>query len=361
MSANNSTDTDRLFSIIHGLIIIIVILLIGLISIPAFFIYEEKSGDEAKGLSGMGGAADSVKAKTAFWRPADLQSIKDTALKNSIEYGKELIAHTSRYLGPKGKVMHSSNGMNCQNCHLEAGTKVFGNNYGSVSSLYPKFRPRSGTIENIYKRINDCIERSLNGQALDTSGKEMQALAAYINFIGSNTEKGKKAEGSGFKNLDYLERAADSGKGKAVYIAKCQSCHQADGNGMVAADKTEYVYPPLWGAGSYNDGAGLYRISNFAKFVKYNMPQGTQHDSPQLTDEEAWDVAAFVNSMPRPHLEVPRDWPDKSKKPVDHPFGPFADAFSESQHKLGPFKPIAEAQKQRESQKEKKKTSAPIK
>jgi thiosulfate dehydrogenase len=42
---------------------------------------------------------------------------------------------------------------------------------------------------------------------------------------------------------------------------------------------------------------------------------------------------------------VPKDWPDISKKPIDHPFGPYADGFSEKQHKLGPFKLIAAIQK----------------
>ncbi|SEN97882.1 thiosulfate dehydrogenase, partial [Flavobacterium sinopsychrotolerans] len=37
-----------------------------------------------------------------------------------------------------------------------------------------------------------------------------------------------------------------------------------------------------------------------------------------------------------------------SKKPVDHPFGPFSDRFTEIQHKFGPFKPIKEAKKKNE-------------
>ena len=73
------------------------------------------------------------------------------------------------------------------------------------------------------------------------------------------------------------------------------------------------------------------------------MPQGVTYENPQLTDEEAWDVGAFINSQQRPHIKVPKDWPDKAKKPFDHPFGPYADNFSEKQHKLGPFKAITEA------------------
>jgi thiosulfate dehydrogenase len=280
-----------------------------------------------------------------FWKAPDLVSISDEEQKARIVYGKELIAHTARYLGPKGSVMQISNGMNCQNCHLEAGTKIFGNNYSAVASTYPKFRARSGTTEDIYKRVNDCIERSLNGKALDTMSREMQAIKAYILFLGSEVEKGIKPDGAGLKEITWLERAADPEKGRGVYITKCVSCHMPDGQGQPLADGTGYLYPPLWGPASYNDGAGLYRLSNFAKFARYNMPQGATHKNAMLTDEEAWDVAAYVNSQPRPHLEVPGDWPDITKKPVDHPFGPYADSFSESRHKYGPYQQILALQK----------------
>ncbi len=275
-----------------------------------------------------------------FWLAPDINSITDEKQKDLVLYGKELIIHTSKYLGPKGSVNQISNGMNCQNCHMDAGTKIFGNNYSSVAANYPKYRARSGKEEDIYKRVNDCFERSLNGKALDTLSKEMQAIKAYIEFLGSNIKKGKKAEGSGFKDLAFLDRAADAKKGKDVYVAKCQTCHQANGEGLLIADGTEYTYPPLWGEHAYNDKAGLYRLSNFAKFVKSNMPFGAVHENPQLTDEEAWDVAAFVNSQSRPSKETPNDWPKISEKPIDHPFGPFSDGFSEKQHKYGPFKPI---------------------
>lgn len=334
----NPDIEEKLISVINRLLLIIVVLVLSVISIVIYSSSEPSSISSTPESKENTAKADEKK----YWKPQDISTISDKDQKELVEYGKELIAHTSKYLGPNGSVMKTTNGMNCQNCHLEAGTKTFGNNYGSVASIYPKFRARSGSVENIYKRVNDCLERSLNGKALDTTGREMQALKAYISFVGGNVEKGKKAEGSGLKDLAYLERAADSLKGKEVYVAKCQSCHQPDGGGLLLPDKSEYFYPPLWGSNSYNDGAGLYRISNFAKYVKYNMPQGVNHDSPQLTDEEAWDVAAFVNSRPRPHLSVPADWPDISKKPVDHPFGPYSDKFSEEQHKFGPFKPIEE-------------------
>ena len=70
------------------------------------------------------------------------------------------------------------------------------------------------------------------------------------------------------------------------------------------------------------------------------MPFGVTPQKPLLTDEEAWDIAAYVNTMPRPQGEFPHDWPDISKKPVDHPFGPYADGLSEERHKYGPFGPL---------------------
>lgn len=277
----------------------------------------------------------------AYWTAPSTSSISDPEQKKQIEYGKDLIAHTAKYFGPQGIIeKNRTNGLNCQNCHLDAGTKIFGNNYSAVTSTYPKFRARSGQVENIFKRVNDCFERSLNGKALDTNSTEMSAIVAYINFLGKDVPKGDKPEGVGLKKAAFLNRAIDPAKGKLVYEAQCQSCHQADGQGLWVEGGTEFTYPPLWGKLSYNDGAGLYRMSNFAGYVKYNMPLGASHDAPILTDEEAWDVAAYVNSQPRPKKDISQDWPDISKKPFDHPFGPFADGFSETEHKYGPFGPI---------------------
>ncbi|MER2997593.1 c-type cytochrome [Pontibacter populi] len=278
-----------------------------------------------------------------LWHPADLNALPEGAQKEQLAYGRELIAHTAKYLGPQGSVLQITNGMNCQNCHLDAGTKPFGNNYSLVASTYPKFRARSGREEDIFKRVNDCMERSLNGKPLTKDSKEMQAMMAYINWVGKDVQKGEKPKGAGLLDIELLDRAASPEKGKVVYAQKCQVCHGKEGEGIKAEGSAEYQFPPLWGKNSYNDGAGLYRISNFAKYAKANMPLGATHINPQLTDEEAWDVAAFVNSQPRPKKDLSKDWPDISGKPFDHPFGPYADTFDEKQHKYGPFKQIIAA------------------
>lgn len=283
----------------------------------------------------------------SYHRPAtpapDTALLPHSAAGREIRYGRALVARTAHYLGPRGVVAPLTNGMNCQNCHLQAGTQGFANNYLAVAATYPKRRARSGTVEGIAKRVNDCLERSLNGRALPDSSRELRAIVAYIKWLGQGIPKGRKVYGTGLIKLPYLDRAADPVIGKAVFASKCQRCHGPAGQGQPLAAGTGYQYPPLWGPHSYNDGAGLFRVSSLARYVKAAMPFGATFDHPQLTNEQAWDVAAFINSQPRPHLPTPHDWPDISRKPVDHPVGPYTDSFSERQHKFGPYQPIENA------------------
>jgi thiosulfate dehydrogenase len=118
---------------------------------------------------------------------------------------------------------------------------------------------------------------------------------------------------------------------------------------LLAAEERRkgYLFPPLWGPDSFNNGAGLHRVLTAARFIKARMPLG----EPTLSDDEAFDVAAFINSKPRPQMAgLERDYPDRAAKPIDNPYGPFADDFPLEQHQYGPFQPIAtyyETQKRR--------------
>lgn len=275
------------------------------------------------------------------WQVPDIRLAETDAHAKLIAYGRDLVARTQDYFGENGAVKKGNiNDMNCQNCHLDAGTKPFGNNYFAVASTYPQQRARSGTLETIPKRINDCFQRSLNGQPLDTNGREMRAMIAYMEWLGTGVPKGQKPKGAGIVDLPLLDRAADPAKGAVVFQTKCASCHGVDGQGLPMPDSPRR-YPPLWGDRSYNEAAGLFRLSRFAGYVKANMPLGATYDNPQLSDEEAWDVAAFVNAKPHPkHPFLNTDWPNIAKKPFDHPFGPFTDTFPERQHKFGPFKQL---------------------
>ncbi|MEP6712206.1 MAG: c-type cytochrome [Ferruginibacter sp.] len=274
------------------------------------------------------------------WQPPDTSDLGYTTSDNLIRYGRSLIANTAFYLGPKGSITHLANGMNCSNCHRQAGTKLYSGNFALVASTYPKYRERSGRTESIEFRINECMERSMNGEKLDSQSTEMHAMVAYLKWVGKDITKGTKLPGTGVQELAYMARAADAVTGRQIFLNKCKSCHGENGQGQPAVDSTGYSYPPLWGAGSFNVSAGMYRITRLATYVKYNMPYQVDDDAPQLSDEEAWDVAAFINSQPRPQKIFKYDWPDINTKPVDYPFGPYSDNFSEQQHKYGPFTEI---------------------
>ena len=275
------------------------------------------------------------------WRGWNKYQIKTADAEGKlIWYGYQLIVNTAYYLGPKGIVVQTTNGMNCQNCHLDGGTVPYANNFGKVYATYPQFSFRSNQLQTIYGRINDCLQRSLNGRAMDSTILEMRAIFAYIKWIGGDVPKGVALGGTSTVNLQYLNRSTNIYLGKKCYINNCQSCHGNNGQGKLDSLGDVYIYPPLWGEHSYNDGAGMYRLSRFAGFVKNNMPFGTDYHDPKLTDEESWDVAAFVNSQPRPHKNQTEDWQNLTKKPIDFPFGPYIDSFSVKQHKFGCFTAI---------------------
>ena len=282
--------------------------------------------------------------------PVSTQENDSKIVDKNISYGKELVLNTSKYFGPTGSLSQHSNGMNCTNCHLDAGTRDFGNNYKAVFANYPKFRQRSGKKESLSKRINDCFQRSLNGDSLATNSPEIKAMVAYINSVGKDVPKNTSPNGSGITKLKFLTRAADPEKGKLVYDQTCVQCHGANGEGLISQNKetSHFIYPPLWGKNSYNTSAGLNRIQNLSGFIYDNMPYNTaNHEKPVLTEEQAWDVAAYIISKSRPEKFFKQDWPNIKTKPIDYAFGPYSDSFSENQHKYGPFQPIADFRKKK--------------
>ena len=311
---------------------ILIIILLPLI----IFLYSKKESKQKKEIHFI---------NTAEWTAPDTATIPQTKEGDLIKYGRSLIINTAYYLGPKGTIAHISNGMNCDNCHMNAGTKLWANNFSAVKAKYPLYRNRSSSIETIQMRINACFERSLNGKKLSENSKEMAAIMAYINWVGQGVTKASKIVGTGSEILPFIDEPADSARGRILFISKCQLCHGANGEGK-SGDYNGYVYPPLWGNHSYNNGAGMYELSKLAGYIKNNMPYGADSKKPVLTDRESWDIAAYINSNPRPvYKDLKNDWHNISTKPVDYPFGPYSDTFSQKQHKYGPFNPIALAHK----------------
>jgi thiosulfate dehydrogenase len=172
------------------------------------------------------------------WLAPDERQIPNNEQGDLIRYGKELVVNTSKYLGPKGMIGHLSNGMNCQNCHINAGTQNFANPFSFALHNYPRYRDRSGKVESFEFRVNDCMQRSLNGMLLDSSALEMKAIVAYVKWVGKNVPEGIHPKGMGVRALPLLSRAADPQKGRVIYMSFCKRCHGQNGEGAQASDAT---------------------------------------------------------------------------------------------------------------------------
>lgn len=271
----------------------------------------------------------------------EIPPFSDTDEGKLAEYGHRLISETYKLIGPDTKKGITGNRLACGSCHLNEGTKPFAAPYVGLSAVFPIYIGRENKVESLEERINGCLERSMNGRAIDVNTEEMRAMVTYIKHISKDAVVGKRMKGQGFVDFKAPDRAANSKQGALVYKKHCVSCHAEDGQGMKgSAGHREggYIYPPLWGDDSYNDGAGMARILTAAKFIKGNMPLGVTHDNPLLTDDEAYDVAAYINSQSRPvKAGKENDYPNLAKKPKDCPYPPYADNISQQQHKYGPF------------------------
>jgi thiosulfate dehydrogenase len=285
-------------------------------------------------------------AKTdKLFTPPDTSTIPHDEFGEMVRYGRELIVNTAYYLGPNGTKGHYlGNKMNCGNCHLDAGTRPYGLNYYSTHARYPQYRGREDRILSLAERVNNCIERPHNGTPMPLDSKEMHAMVCYMRWLSQGVPVGSHVPGDGASELKYLDRPADPVHGEAIFMQHCSSCHGKDGQGQYNLDSTTYVYPPLWGQYGYERGSSMHRILKAARFIKANMPHKLAYwNKPVLTDEEAIDVAAFVNDdriHTRPDKRNLPSYPNTLKKPVDYDEGPYPDTFTTYQHKFGPYKSI---------------------
>lgn len=330
---------------------------IGLLIIVCFFVFIFLFLNNSNPLIGCKSEQNlSVKDSIVSWKFPEVGSIPDTPEGSLIKLGRKIFIETYKYLGPD--VRDSSkrflgNNMDCQNCHFNAGTQKFVFGLVGTYSQYPAFDSRSNSVITIQQRINSCFIRSMNGRPIPENSNEMNALTAYLKWLSTYVPKGKIVEGNGVPKIALLNRGADPFNGKNIFAQKCMTCHAEDGHGVlnkpanadVPADSIKgYDFPPVMGPQSYNQYAGLYRLIVSASFIHSKMPLS----SSDLSLENAYDVAAYINSDPRVSTtEINQDYPDLKIKPVDVPFPPFNDDFPAEQHKYGPYqqmiKPVGSA------------------
>jgi thiosulfate dehydrogenase len=249
--------------------------------------------DRAPESSAPGSQIAVLGAPVAFRVPSDTE-VTDAEVLQSLRRGRALLRNTRDSLPG-----HVGNRLACVSCHAKDGGEKDAMPLVGVYSRFPQYRGRSGRIDLIEDRINDCFERSMNGRALDARGRDMRDLVTYMAFLSRGVPAGARVDGQGVPPI-VPPLVGDTVRGGQLYVTSCSACHGADGYGTNAA-------PALWGPHSYNIGAGMARVRTAAAFIRAAMPQS---QPGSLSPQQAFDLAAYINSRPRPDFaKKALDWP----------------------------------------------------
>lgn len=231
------------------------------------------------------------------WEPPSEAEIPEGPYGDAIREGLDLFNHTNERLPD-----YVNANFNCGSCHLEGGRKDFAAKLAGVAARFPKYMPRTGAVIPLQDRVNYCFTRSLAGNRLPTDSREMVSMVAYLTWLSKGVPVGMTVPNVDLPKLEM--RAADAARGEALFTEKqCVTCHGADGAGNNGA------FPALWGEDSWSVGASMTRLERAASFIKLFMPKTAPGT---LTEQDAFDLAAFINAHPRP---------DAPRKELDFPTG----------------------------------------
>jgi len=237
------------------------------------------------------------------WRAPTLDALPDDSVGRAVRRGRALLVATRdslpRFVGAN---------LNCTSCHLDEGRRATASPFGGAFARYPRYLERTGAVVSIEERVNYCFTRSLAGSRLPHDSREMQDFVAYFAYVSRGIPIGAAMPSTNVPAMPRL--VGDTVRGAALYTATCVRCHGADGGGIAPV-------PALWGPKSYSIGASMAREERAASFVRHNMP----FDQPgTLTDQQSFDVAAYINSRPRPDSPGKEsDWP-AGGAPFDVPY-----------------------------------------
>ena len=210
-------------------------------------------------------AAPHARAQNAppIWTVPEIGALPNDAKGNLVRRGRDLVTATYAHIGSEvadPAKRFAGNNLACGNCHLQAGTKKFGIPLFGLYGIFPMYSARQGAEISIEDRLNACMTRSMNGRMLPMGSPQMDALVAYVKFLSTGVPPGQRLPGLGAGRMPELDRAADPVRGRAGYADKCLVCHGTDGEGIRRSLPTTdlgYLFPPLWGKDSFNDGAGM--------------------------------------------------------------------------------------------------------
>jgi thiosulfate dehydrogenase len=237
-------------------------------------------------------SAPDSKTTVTFHPPSEQDMPKDEFGK-TIQLGKDIFDHTERYAR---EYVGTASNLRCSSCHLDAGRLAHSAPLWGAYVSYPAYRSKNKHVNTFPERMQGCFKYSMNGKAPPLGDPILVALESYSYWLASGAPIDPKIAGRGYPKLPKPALPADYARGQQVFEQHCALCHGADGAGQMDASGKR-GFPALWGAKSFNWGAGMGSIKNASGFIKANMPLGL---GGTLSDQQAWDVATFMDSHERP-------------------------------------------------------------
>ena len=229
--------------------------------------------------------------------------IPDGPLGDAIRLGRELVENTTIHSLSKPFV---GNALNCTSCHLKNGTDAKAATFIGVATAYPAWSPREKSVITLEDRILNCFMRSCNGIRPPLGSEVSVSIVAYITWLSTDQpirmNPERPAGPQAVPQLKVDAAQADHQRGKKLYSARCADCHGENGHG-------NKENPPVWGARSFNDGAGLANVAQLASWLNVAMPL----DESDLSPQEALDLAAFINSHERPKFRLSEHLPPRQQ------------------------------------------------
>lgn len=280
-----------------------------------FFVIVGLAGMLLIGNIVLDGSADESKTTEPSPRP-----LPEGELGRVIETGRQIVEQTNTHPLSKPFV---GNALTCSSCHLEAGTDPKAASFLGVATAYPAWSPREKRVITLEDRVLNCFMRSMNGTRPPNGSQVSVAMTAYITWLSSGERLQMNPKNPLGPNhvppLGINPTKADLKRGKTLYAEECAHCHGEQGRGGEDG-------PPVWGPMSYNDGAGLSRNEKLAAWLKVAMPLG----DPHLSEQEALDIAAFVNSHERPKFVLKDHLPKpEARGEYNSEFAPTSDKPSQ--------------------------------
>lgn len=235
--------------------------------------------------------------------PVNSRPIPDGPLGDAIRLGRDLVENTRNHRLSKPFV---GNALNCTSSHLKNGTDPQAASFVGIATAYPAWSPREKTVITLEDRILNCFMRSCNGIRPPLGSEVSVSISAYITWLSTDQpirmNPARPAGPHAVPQLKLDVTQADRQRGEKLYSARCASCHAENGQGDVKN-------PPVWGARSFNDGAGLADVVQLASWLKVAMPL----EESDLSSQEALDLAAYINSHERPVFRLNEHLPPKTQ------------------------------------------------